>query len=110
MIFRWFVFACGPTRATCSQADDGRATIDVLPVDARTLDDLFRRAVEAIDTGDLPALDRLLADQRGSRVVNGHFAAAERILQRGGTVTLASALCLGRFAFILAEGRRVMST
>jgi ankyrin repeat protein len=204
-----------------------RATIDVLPVDAHTLDDLFRRAVEAIDTGDLPALDRLLADQpqlaherltepgawlrdqvgdalsgffkdpfllwfvaedpvrnhrlpaniaeiaqaiiRAARktgatnlqeqldsalrlvawsgvaaacnvqlelidalidegaapahannaLVNGHFAAAERILQRGGAVTLASAFCLGlwdavprlaqqanaeqkQFAFILA--------
>lgn len=30
-------------------------------------------------------------------LVNGHFAAAERLVERGATVTLATALCLGRW-------------
>ena len=30
-------------------------------------------------------------------LVNGHIAAAERLIERGGTLTLATALCLGRW-------------
>lgn len=44
-----------------------------------------------IDAGAAPALNA------NNALVNGHFAAAERILERGGEVTLASALCLGRW-------------
>jgi ankyrin repeat protein len=44
-----------------------------------------------IDAGATPA------DNANNALVNGHFAAAERLLQRGGDVTLASALCLGRW-------------
>jgi len=44
-----------------------------------------------IDAGAAPALNA------NNALVNGHFAAAERILERGGEATLASALCLGRW-------------
>jgi Ankyrin repeats (3 copies) len=44
-----------------------------------------------IDAGAAPAINA------NNALVNGHFAAAERILDRGGEVTLASALCLGRW-------------
>jgi hypothetical protein len=73
-----------------------------------------RELIDAlIDEGAAPACNA------NNALVNGHCAAAERILQRGGTVTLATALCLGlwddvprlaqqtnpgqkQFAFILA--------
>jgi hypothetical protein len=44
-----------------------------------------------IDAGAAPALNA------NNALVNSHIAAAERILERGGEVTLASALCLGRW-------------
>lgn len=44
-----------------------------------------------IDAGAAPAVNA------NNALVNGHFSAAERILQRGGKLTLASALCLGRW-------------
>src|SRR5438034_701438 len=52
------------------------------------LDPLFREAVSAIDAGDVNPENAL---------VNGHFAAAEHLVARGATLTLATALCLGRW-------------
>jgi peptide-methionine (S)-S-oxide reductase len=44
-----------------------------------------------IDAGAAPARNA------NNALVNSHFAAAERILERGGEATLAAALCLGRW-------------
>ena len=44
-----------------------------------------------VDAGAAPAKNA------NNALVNGHFAAAERLVARGGVLTLAAALCLGRW-------------
>jgi peptide-methionine (S)-S-oxide reductase len=44
-----------------------------------------------LDAGAVPAANA------NNALVNGHIAAAERLIERGGTLTLATALCLGRW-------------
>lgn len=44
-----------------------------------------------LDAGAVPGA------HANNALVNGHIAAAERLIERGGTLTLATALCLGRW-------------
>src|SRR2546427_182271 len=72
-----------------------------------SVDPLFREAVTAIDAGDTATLERLISKHLDAgaspdgnpenALVNGNFAAAEHLVQRGATLTLATALLLGRW-------------
>jgi hypothetical protein len=67
-------------RLVCWSTVAARAGIQIPVIDA------------LIDAGAMPG------ENAHNALVNGHLDAAEHLVKRGGELTLATALCLGRFA------------